>query len=214
MIPYQLLADDRINSIEEKLYGFIYWFSKLKNERCTAGNEALADLVKTSPRVIQNALTNLEKRGYILRTYRDRNKRVRDEIMPLIDFNTIPQPRDDDDAHAPAKRRKSAEVVVAEKKEETPGAGSETNDMIALFEPVNPSFERLFSNKTQRAAIDRMLKKMGKEKLSGTIKFACECQDQPYAPSITTPLQLETKLGQLIQFFKKENQKGPKLVTI
>lgn len=82
----------------------------------------------------------------------------------------------------------------------------EVNDLIDLFKEVNPSFKKLFANKTQREAIKRLLKNMGREKLEDAIKCLENVSCEKFAPVITTPLQLEEKLGSLIIFIKK--QKG------
>lgn len=216
IIPYQLLADERIKPVEEKLYGFIYWFTKLRNEKCTAGNDALAKLVQTTPGVIQNSLTNLEKRGYIRRVFKDRNKRVREEIIPLIDFANVEAkaPELETGEKPPRKpRAKKATIVTAEGGEQDT-TGSIVNGMIELFEPLNPSYERLFAIKPQRAAIERMITKHGVEKVMGAIKYAIEVNGQAYAPTVTTPMELESKLGHLSAHYKKEHGKGPKMVTL
>ena len=197
MIPYQLLADERVKPLDEKLYGFIYWFTRLKNERCTASNDVFADLLKTTPQVVQNCLTRLERGGYIKRVFKDRNRRVRDEIIPLIDFGIMGQ-----------------ETALAVKTEEEKTDGAVVSEMIKMFEPINPSYERLFAVTPQRKAIERMIKKIGKEKLEKTIQAAIGCFGKAYAPSITTPIQLEHKLGQLVAYWKRENQRGPQLVKI
>lgn len=90
IIPYPLLEDDEIGAQEQKLYGVVYWFSKLKNEKCTASNVTLAEIVRSSPKSISNSLNKLEERGYILRTYRDEKRRNREEIIPLIAFSRVP----------------------------------------------------------------------------------------------------------------------------
>jgi len=77
------------------------------------------------------------------------------------------------------------------------------NLLIERFKKVNPSYERLFSNKTQRAALERMVKKHGKEKVENMIDYLPKIFGKPYAPVIFTPYQLENKLGQLISFIKK-----------
>ena len=196
MIPYQLLEDERVKPLEEKLYGFIYWFTRLKNERCTASNDVFADLLKTTPAVVQNCLTNLERRGYIKRVFKDRNRRIRDEIIPLIDFGIMGQ--------------EPTPAVTEEEKAD----GAVVNEMIKMFEPVNPSYERLFPIVPQRKAIERMLKKIGREKLESAIKAAIGCFGKTHAPVITTPMQMEQKLGQLISYWKRENQQGPQLIKI
>ena len=80
-------------------------------------------------------------------------------------------------------------------------------DLIELFKPINPSYEKFFSNTTQRGAIDRLLKKIGFEKLAGAIKFLKISNGNQYAPTITTPLQLEDKFASLVIFANKEKNK-------
>ena len=84
----------------------------------------------------------------------------------------------------------------------------EINDLIDLFKGVNPSWERLFANKTQRAAMERLLQKMPREELENLINYLPQTNSQKYAPVITTPAQLEYKLGDLMFFIRKqENDK-------
>lgn len=83
-------------------------------------------------------------------------------------------------------------------------AGSDINYLIGLFKEINPNYERLFANKTQRSALERLVGKFGKEKVERMIKFLPEIFSRPYAPTITTPLELEKKLANLIAFLQKE----------
>ena|SRR3990167_5855035 len=82
--------------------------------------------------------------------------------------------------------------------------GNKINNLINLFKEVNPSYERLFANKTQRVALERMVAKWGYEKMENGIKFLPQILGKKYAPTITTPIQLENKMGELIVFIKKE----------
>lgn len=87
-------------------------------------------------------------------------------------------------------------------------AGQEISNIIKLFGNLNPNYERLFKNKTQRIAVKRMLKKMGQHKLDQTIQYAISVQTDKFAPSITTPCQLEDKLGALINhYYRQKNDK-------
>lgn len=86
------------------------------------------------------------------------------------------------------------------------------NDLIKEFEPVNPSFARLFANKTQRGALTRVVQSIGFDKTRNAIKAAVACHGRAYAPTVTTPVQLEEKLGSLASFFKKQG--GPAVVAI
>ncbi len=88
------------------------------------------------------------------------------------------------------------------------------NDLIKLFEPVNPNYERIFPNKSQREALARMVKKHGEDKICRSIKFAVDSYGKQYAPQITTPLQLEQKLGSLIAYAKSRSPDKPVIAVM
>lgn len=81
--------------------------------------------------------------------------------------------------------------------------GSHVNDVIKEFEPVNPSFERLYPNKTQRKALERLIEKWGVDSVIAIVRFLPQTNGKKYAPTITTPLQLEDKLGALKAYCDK-----------
>jgi hypothetical protein len=90
---------------------------------------------------------------------------------------------------------------------------SHTNEIITLFKDVNPTFERLYKHKTQRSAVERLVKKFGVEKITNTVKALAEVTGRKYAPRITTPLELERDLGKLITFYKQEKTtKGKQII--
>ena len=84
--------------------------------------------------------------------------------------------------------------------------GKETNLLIEKFKPINPTYERLFSNTTQRKVLERMVKQFTYEKVAGMIDALPEIVSQKYAPQISTPVQLENKLGQLLIFIKQNKK--------
>lgn len=86
---------------------------------------------------------------------------------------------------------------------------SQVNIFIELFKDINPSYARLFANKTQRASCERMLKIHGFEKLKGLVSILPKINQDKYAPVITTPLQLEDKFGQLIAYGQKLQNNQP-----
>jgi len=90
-------------------------------------------------------------------------------------------------------------------------AGKELNDLIELFKPINPTYERLFGNNTQRAALERLVKKFGAEKVRKMIECLPKILGNPYAPVITTPYLLEQKLSNLIVYLKAEKEKEGKV---
>ncbi len=76
--------------------------------------------------------------------------------------------------------------------------------IISLFKEVNPTHDRLFGVPPQRAAVDRLLVKFGQEKLSAIVKYLPKSNASRYAPTITTPVQLERDLGRLIAWGEKQ----------
>ncbi len=71
---------------------------------------------------------------------------------------------------------------------------------IYSFKEINPSYERLFSNKTERSCSIRLIKKYGLEKMLATTATLPQIIILPYSPRITTPYELEKNLGKLIAF--------------
>lgn len=89
-----------------------------------------------------------------------------------------------------------------------------TNEFIELFKPINPSYKRLFANTSERAAITRLIEQHGVSVLARSIKAAVECFGKPYAPRITTPYQLESKLGELIAFYQSKKAQRKNLIEL
>lgn len=80
-------------------------------------------------------------------------------------------------------------------------------ELIDLFKLVNPSYKILFQRKNQHEAIRRMEKEHGVEKLTAMISFLPKNNLQPYAPKITTPIQLEENMGKIVAFWQQEKSK-------
>lgn len=103
------------------------------------------------------------------------------------------------------------EPVLSKNQEEEPvlaeqsSASTKLNDFLYMFKEVNPSYKQLFKNTTQRGALERMLAEHGEEKVRWLLEALPKVAGQRYAPTITTPLQLENKLGDLLVFIKKES---------
>lgn len=76
--------------------------------------------------------------------------------------------------------------------------------LLDLFKNVNPTYERLFRNKTERAALQRLMDKFGVEKVESAINKLPDIINKRFAPRITTPYQLEKDLGKLIAFVNQE----------
>ena len=78
---------------------------------------------------------------------------------------------------------------------------------INLFKSINTTYERLFGNKTERLCAERLVKKFGLQKMESMFVQLPDILNQPYAPRITTPYELEKNLGKLIQFIEQNKNK-------
>ena len=76
--------------------------------------------------------------------------------------------------------------------------------VIDLFREVNPSYQRLFGMPPQRSASERLIKQYGLEKLTSMISYLPKSNASKFAPTITTPVQFEQKLGELIAWSRKQ----------
>lgn len=73
----------------------------------------------------------------------------------------------------------------------------EVSEVINLFKEVNPNYKVLFSRMPQRKAAKRLLQTHGLDKLRQIARFLPRSNTTEYMPVITTPVQLEAKMGQL-----------------
>jgi len=219
LIPIQLINDNKLNPLDRNLYGFIYWLEHLRDGKCTASNKTLAELCLANIKSIQHSLERLEKAKYIIRIYKDKKRKLRTQINTMISFGvvstggTVPPnkhtwvPPTDNQNKKRIQEEKQKIISIAEQAPR----GNTINLLIEEFKILNPSYERIFARKPQRAAAERLLKKYGWDKVVGCISAAAKCSGEPYAPTITTPCQLEEKLGQLIKYYEKQDKLTIKL---
>jgi hypothetical protein len=88
------------------------------------------------------------------------------------------------------------------------------NSLIEKFKSVNPTYERLYAKIPQRAALERLVKKFGRAEVEKMIDVLPQTNQAKYAPIILTPLQLEDKLGALVNFLNREKNNQPKIIKV
>lgn len=80
----------------------------------------------------------------------------------------------------------------------------EIAEIIDLFKKtLAPSLS--FGNKTQRKAVEEMLKKWKFEKVKDMAERVISVQGKPYAPRASTPHAMWTKIGDFASYFQSEN---------
>lgn len=112
------------------------------------------------------------------------------------------------DAEASPLVKKNNSLIKKEKTYLTTTEPNTIASLINLFKPINPSTYKLFSNTSQRKAMDRLVTKHGEARIRWIMERLPGIVSQPYAPVVTTPYQLEAKLGDLLLFLERNKNKG------
>ncbi len=84
--PYVVKADENLRPSDGDVYATIYWFERLRDGKCTASNEAIAEVACCGVRNVRGSLDRLEKYGYIQRYYEDEARTRRSEIKTLLSY--------------------------------------------------------------------------------------------------------------------------------
>jgi len=203
---------DHMTSISEEGIGKVLGGKPIKYE------EVVEDL-GISVRTYRRWVADLKKHGYInvktapyglILTVNKAHKKFGNRSAKN-GTPTVP-----DTAHLAAKNGTPNKTTTVDKTKDTTGAEAPSDPniplIIDLFKEVNPSYSRLFAIPPQRKAVERLLSVHGFEKLSAMIAFLPKSNATKYAPTITTPVQFEAKLGELIAWSQK--QKSIKSSTV
>lgn len=84
-IPQEVAIDKTLTAIDRYIYGTIYWLTNLRNKKCTASNLIIAKATKGGivEQTVERGLFKLETGEHIKRTYYDKARRHRKEIVCL-----------------------------------------------------------------------------------------------------------------------------------
>ena len=195
-VPFTMVANAVLtrDDISLKAKGlFAYLFSK--PDAWDFAAQRISDECIEERKAVQRVLAELETAGLL-----KRNKLPSGRMEYRITFSESEQPKGAVSMFDVGM--KAIDDVTSRLAKKIDGAGIElmggsVNKVIDLFQPLNPSHDRLFRNKAQREAMERLISKHGEAKVRTMIAEAVKCFGKPYCPTITTPVELESKLGQL-----------------
>lgn len=221
MVPFPVYSDPKLEGLDRIVYGIVYWFEHMKDGRCIASNATIAAVAATNLRSVSNSLQRLEEGGYIERVFKDDAKRNRSEIITKISFKQAAKSlaasmkpvssldeSNDSSLHEQSKTNNTNKVIKPKIAAHSADEEKSIGEIIFLFKEVNPSYKTLFNRKPQREAAYRLLTQFGMQKLTGMIGFLETSNAARYAPTITTPSQLESKLGELKAWADKQRSSG------
>jgi len=82
--PYEVHACKGLRPSDSDVYAVVYWFERMRGEKCTASNATIAEVACLKERTIGASLERLEKHGFILRLYEDKERTRRKEIKTCV----------------------------------------------------------------------------------------------------------------------------------
>lgn len=170
--------------------------------------------LKISRPQVSKYLKNLIARGMVVRTpllvisfEKDYEKWI--VATPLLVGNKKnPSSYAPTKTSSPAPTHKRKKEITKEINQATANAVGDINPIFSLFEKtINPTIN--YGNTSQRKALETLIQKVGLEKTINAVKYAISIQTDRYAPTITTPIQLLNKYGELQAYYAR-HQKAPK----
>lgn len=196
-----------------------------ETQKCFPAQKLIAEEVGIERKTVIKYIRLFSKYHLIkIERERDRDKKWANNVYTLLDKENWSSPEAMSNkytrvGHVQMKDKSHVQQIHTKDTQDTKethisNASVAVNPILELFKGLNPSYERLYSNKTQRGAVDRLLKKYGADKVSKMIEYAESVKSEQYAPVITTPLQLENSLGKLIAFYEKQKSRKPMLLSL
>jgi len=185
----------------------ICWKNKLfsrKNKKLFC-KKILNRLDEYAVKIRNSDIKGREKIGTVSRHTPDTLPTVSVKYRPRIEENRI------DKKYKMYKKKQATNKSLLETFSTGTIIKKNTDYFINLFEPINPFYELLHKNKTERKAVESMIKKYGTGLLEEVILSLKDILSRPYAPKITSPYELQVKFGQLQQFVQQERSKPLKV---
>jgi len=163
---------------------------------------------------IRRWLTELEKDGHLMSVVDNKTKYDKTKsylVSELKEFQTLDQNGQSGDQNGQSGDQNGQPIPPHSTTHSTPHSlekaeNIEINSVINAFKEVNPSYDKFFANKTQRSAVKRMVNRHGADSLVQLIENLPRTNDEKYAPTIMTPLELEDKIGRLLIFLKGKKE--------
>lgn len=76
IVPASIMLDPELQPLDSKVYGIIYWLERLKDGRCWASNETIANIVGASASAVSHSIGRLFAKHYVIVTLNEKNQRT------------------------------------------------------------------------------------------------------------------------------------------
>ena len=106
------------------------------------------------------------------------------------------------------KKNKNLNIIATSSPD---NLGVAVNEIISIFQKINPTIK--YENKTERLSAEHLVEKVGAKKTIKMAKYAVKIMGEEYAPTISTPRELEKNIAKL-SAYKKREMKSNKVTII
>lgn len=83
-------------------------------------------------------------------------------------------------------------------------SSKEVNEIIEQFKFLDETYQKFFANKTERKAVEALLKSVGKDRLIQVIQDFAKIKHQEYCPRAFSPYALHKSWGAVTRFIEKD----------
>ena len=226
----------RMGAIGIAVYVSLCRHADNNTQKCFPSQKLIAKEIGSSPRTVRRYLTRLEEHN-IIKKVKERTKGGKwlNNAYYLLNKSVWVQEKNELDrenhrTESPMDSHRTNEAQPEDTRDTTIGQLApinytntnktntnytkkavkekiNTRDFINLFKEVNPSYKQLFVRKVEHSAMNRMIAEHGADQMRKVISLLVKSNAMPYAPSITSPYELEMKFGKLKAFWQKEANK-------
>lgn len=198
-----------------------------EHQKSYPSQKNIAEMLSISDRTVRNCLKRLEMARFfrIERKYRDGGGKWRHNVYFLLDksewmtpeeivssgnqrnIKSKPKERGDTNHRNELPTNNTNEKNINRNNTHTAKPRfAIIDDLINKFSDVNPSYKKLRQNLTQRKATERLMQELGVDRVSEIIGELSKAIKEKYCPVITTPLELERKVSQLLVYLEKRKK--------
>jgi hypothetical protein len=204
-IPNELLNNPNLSLKAKGLFAYLQ--GKPENWRFSVSR--MATQLKEGKDAIRQSLKELEDSGYLSRKSiknQDGTWGGCDYILAENPSSENPPtdnpPTDNPDtlSNKDDSKKEYSNIDINTCKQSLP-----VNEILNEFYEINPTLN--YGNKTQRTAVEELLKKFGKDELIAMIQQYRTMMSDRFCPVATTPIAFKAKLGDIIAFFTKIKQR-------
>lgn len=226
IIPLEVLERIDLSANAKLLYAEISALAR-KSGRCFATNKYIAERLGLSSESIRSLLQELKDKGLVnvsinrtnAGTYRNINVifSVSEGARRITRGGRVKQRGGGASDSAPKRDIEKRDIEKESLNHATQSVADDSiHKFISLFKAVNPSYGRLFGNKTQRAAAERLLNQHPYDWWARLMApYSVKMRTDQFCPKAITPHEMESKLGKVIAYavmgrtqeIKSENKK-------